>query len=199
MVHHIFPREQFPEYQWELWNLISLTNEMHNKMHDRSTSKLTAEGMRLLVRTAKKQGIGATAVTANKTLVIGLPGTGKTTYVKNHLTEDSIVYDLDAIASAFRLRQPHEEYHGASRRMANDLLFSFAENASEYSNDIFIIRTAPKIEELEAIDPTKVVWCRHQFIKNDSGNESETLRKIQEVADWCTAHSIPLVLPPSPA
>lgn len=56
-VHHIFPREDYPEYQWEPWNLISLSNEAHNKMHDRITDRLTATGMELLERTARRQGI----------------------------------------------------------------------------------------------------------------------------------------------
>ena len=56
-VHHIFPADKFPEYQWENWNLISLAGSVHNKMHERDTQELTAEGMQLLKRTARKQGI----------------------------------------------------------------------------------------------------------------------------------------------
>ena len=56
-VHHIFPREYFPEFTFEEWNLISVSNATHNKLHDRDTHKLTAEGWQLLVRTARKQGI----------------------------------------------------------------------------------------------------------------------------------------------
>lgn len=198
MVHHIFPREQFPEYQWELWNLISLTNEMHNKLHDRVTNNLTSEGMALLVRTAKKQGIGIKE-TMSRTLVIGLSGTGKSTYVKNHLTNDSLAYDLDAIASAFRLRMPHEEYHAQARRMANDLLLGFVENASDYTTDLYIIRTAPTIEEVEDLKPDKVVWCKHQYIDRPMDDAQAALDRIQEVIDWCKNNSIPfLILPPSP-
>lgn len=56
-VHHIFPREEFPEYQWEMWNLISLSNKAHDAMHDRKTGVLTKSGADLLRRTARKQGI----------------------------------------------------------------------------------------------------------------------------------------------
>ncbi len=52
------------------------------------------------------------------TLVCGLRGCGKSTYVKEHLTDGALAYDMDAIASAFRLRMPHEEYHEAARHMA---------------------------------------------------------------------------------
>ena len=57
MVHHIFPKDDFPEYKWESWNLISLSNEMHNTLHDRSGDELTPAGIDLLRRTARKNGI----------------------------------------------------------------------------------------------------------------------------------------------
>ena len=193
MVHHIFPREQFPEYQWELWNLISLTNEMHNKLHDRVTNNLTAEGMKLLVRTAKKNGIGVSSMPASKTLVIGLRGTGKSTYVRDHLVQDSIAYDLDEIALAFRL---HKDENGNARRMANDLLLGFSESASEYSDDVYIIRTAPTQEELEAIQPTKVVWCKHQYIDKPMDDTGRALTRIQSAIEWCNNNSILVLIPP---
>lgn len=56
-VHHIFPREHFPEYTYSPWNLISLSAATHNRLHDRESHRLTEEGWRLLVRTAKKQDI----------------------------------------------------------------------------------------------------------------------------------------------
>lgn len=56
-VHHIFPREYFPEYKWEPWNLISVSLSTHNRLHDRDSHKLTAAGWELLSRTARKQGI----------------------------------------------------------------------------------------------------------------------------------------------
>ena len=58
------------------------------------------------------------------TLIIGLPSTGKTSYAKNHL-RDGLCYDLDYLASAFRLQTPHEERHDAAIRMANDIAFGF--------------------------------------------------------------------------
>lgn len=56
-VHHIFPIEQYPEYMWSSWNLISLSKATHNKLHDRVTGSLTEEGMDLLIRTARKYNI----------------------------------------------------------------------------------------------------------------------------------------------
>ena len=56
-VHHVFPREDFPEYQWEAWNLVSLAGAVHDEMHDRVTGKLTAKGAELLRRVARRQGV----------------------------------------------------------------------------------------------------------------------------------------------
>ena len=57
VVHHIFPVSEYPQYQWEDWNLISVTQDWHNKFHDRNTDKLTGVGLELLRKTARKQGI----------------------------------------------------------------------------------------------------------------------------------------------
>ena len=51
MVHHCYPVDEYPEYQWCDWNLISLAGQVHNKMHDRDTRKLTALGEELKRRT----------------------------------------------------------------------------------------------------------------------------------------------------
>lgn len=56
-VHHIFPREIFPEYQWEPWNLISLSAKQHDSLHARESHELTAAGVELLRKTARKNGI----------------------------------------------------------------------------------------------------------------------------------------------
>lgn len=56
-VHHIFPLEWYPEYALCDWNLISLCSAEHNKLHDRETHRLTAAGLRLMLNTARKQGI----------------------------------------------------------------------------------------------------------------------------------------------
>lgn len=57
VVHHIFPREEFPEYQYEPWNLISVTIEQHHRLHDRTNGLLSAAGVDLLRRTARKNGV----------------------------------------------------------------------------------------------------------------------------------------------
>lgn len=57
IVHHIFPRDIFPEYELADWNLITVTADEHNKIHDRMTGDLTQKGMELLERTARKRGM----------------------------------------------------------------------------------------------------------------------------------------------
>lgn len=56
VVHHIFPADEYPQWAYKEWNLISLSNEAHEKMHDRVTHKLTADGIALqnrLIRLGK--------------------------------------------------------------------------------------------------------------------------------------------------
>lgn len=57
MVHHIFPVNDFPEYQYEPWNLISVARSTHNMFHDRETDELTDIGKELLIQTARRQKI----------------------------------------------------------------------------------------------------------------------------------------------
>lgn len=56
-VHHAFPRDEFPEYQYCLWNLVSLTSARHDEMHDRVTGRLTDKGVELLRRVARRKGV----------------------------------------------------------------------------------------------------------------------------------------------
>lgn len=56
-VHHIFPREQYPQFTWCPWNLISLSSERHNGMHNREDGRLSEVGKDLLRRTAKKRSM----------------------------------------------------------------------------------------------------------------------------------------------
>lgn len=44
VVHHVWPVEDYPEWAWCSWNLISLSYAAHNAMHDRTTDQLTELG-----------------------------------------------------------------------------------------------------------------------------------------------------------
>lgn len=199
VVHHIFPRETFPEYQWAEWNLISLSNKAHEAMHYRTQRELTDKGMDLLIRTARKQGIDLAVIKealrqqdrkTKRILVIGLRGSGKTTYCRKELEKNenanAIVYDLDAIASSFRLKREHEEVFDPARRMANDYLFDFIAKAEEYEiKKIYIIRAAPEIEEIEKIRPDSVVHCSTRFIDRPMKDEAGAIKRIVKALEWC--------------
>ena len=51
IVHHIYPAEEYPEYSWCDWNLISVSMATHNKLEDRHTGKLTEMGLDLQRKT----------------------------------------------------------------------------------------------------------------------------------------------------
>lgn len=57
VVHHIFPKNEFPQYAYDLWNLISVSRATHNTFHDRDTDELTEKGMDLLRRTCRKRNM----------------------------------------------------------------------------------------------------------------------------------------------
>ena len=78
-MHHILPAEDWPEYQWCDWNLISINDATHRQLHEPYTKALTPLGQELADEVAEEHGIRLTTVT----LVIGLPGSGKSTWIKN--------------------------------------------------------------------------------------------------------------------
>lgn len=45
LVHHIYPLEDYPELALVDWNLLSLSNYYHNKMHNRIDNSLTSLGL----------------------------------------------------------------------------------------------------------------------------------------------------------
>ena len=51
IVHHIYPAEEYPEYSWSDWNLISVSVATHNRLEDRKTGKLTEMGLDLQRKT----------------------------------------------------------------------------------------------------------------------------------------------------
>lgn len=56
VVHHIWPAEEYPEYAYCLWNLVSLSKANHGKMHHKITRKLTALGLAWKTRTPPPSG-----------------------------------------------------------------------------------------------------------------------------------------------
>ena len=198
LVHHILPRDEFPQYAMEDWNLISLNKRTHSRIIHTIKGKLTNEGRKLMMETAFKQGIKL----HEKILVIGKPGSGKTTWVKDHMGPEAIVYDLDHIAAAFRLKEAHAERHNGARRMANALFKAFAARAGEYASRIFLIRTAPTVEELAQIKPDEVILCLGRYDirrrKDFQEVDQEAMEKrIEDAKRFCELNSIPFrMIPP---
>lgn len=192
-VHHVFPLQSYPQYALEHWNLMSLCDNCHDEMHNHFTGELSKKGTIIMRSVAAVQGIPVSCK-EQTILVVGLRGCGKSTYCKNHMDDNTLVYDLDAIASAFRLKMPHEEYFKPARRMANDFLKGFIIKAHEYAKIIYIIRTAPTIKELEDIDPNTVVFCRHQYLYRPMDNKQEALIKLEELEKYCRAKHIDVVV-----
>ena len=54
MVHHIYPAQDYPELFLNANNLISLSNEAHEKMHNRNSDELSDEGRKLQARYKNK-------------------------------------------------------------------------------------------------------------------------------------------------
>lgn len=198
LVHHILPRDEFPQYAMEDWNLISLNKRTHSRIIHTIKGKLTNEGRKLMMETAFKQGIKL----HEKILVIGKPGSGKTTWVKDHMGPEALVYDLDHIAAAFRLKEAHAERHNGARRMANALFKAFAARAGEYASRIYLIRTAPTTEELAQIKPDEVILCLGRYDirrrKDFQEVDQEAMEKrIEDAKRFCELNSIPFrMIPP---
>ena len=53
-VHHIYPREEYPELAYEDDNLVSLSERWHNAMHDRTTGAITELGRQWQERVAPR-------------------------------------------------------------------------------------------------------------------------------------------------
>lgn len=190
LVHHIFPREEYPEYQFETWNLIALSKAAHNMVHERETHKLSEIGEELRKETAKRMGIEGIKQTI---LVVGRPGSGKTDYVRRRL-RGGVVYDLDAIAGALRMKRPKEEHHMPSRMLANSMARGFAKAAHNYVDTVYIIRTAPDQDEIFDIDPDFIVYMTGA---GDTADLSEDRRhtiaqRLKELTLYAERNGIPL-------
>lgn len=125
---------------------------------------------------------------ARRILVIGLPGSGKTTWVKERLG-DGIVYDLDYLKAALRYKQPHDEDIEFVRKIANSLLIPIIIFSDKSDCDVYIVRTAPKLSEINDINPDELVVLRTSYsITNRTDYhelDGETLEDLNSRINAC--------------
>lgn len=189
-VHHILPAEDYPEYQWADWNLISINTKTHREVHEPYTKALTPLGRSLALKVASEHNIKLQTVT----LVIGLPGSGKSTWIKEHIGS-GICYELDAIAAAFRLTVPHaEKEHAGARRMAAAMRKAWLAEAPKYARKIFINRAAPDIDEIAETNPDVLVICTEE--KTDRPYKYDKALYKQRIADaeeWARLNRVEVI------
>ncbi len=201
-VHHIKHTDEYPELAYDDANLMSVCGACHNKLHPEK-GKRAAERREYKPREQAKyyipKAIEDMSQSQTVILVCGLPASGKSTYVREHMG-DGIAYDLDHIAAAFRLREPHEEYHEPSRHMANDLLTGFIKAAHRYSETVYVIRTAPTEEEMETIRPKRVVICtgHYETDRYYPDIDYDAIKdRLRQVVRWSALHNISPEYPPT--
>ena len=96
-----------------------------------------------------------------RTLVFGAPGAGKTTWARNNLGA-GLMYDMDLIAAALTGGWGDKTANEDAREVANDLLIPVINAARWCYTDLTVIRAAPTVEEIQALQPDLIVWIRSE-------------------------------------
>ena len=194
-VHHILPRDLYPQYQWFDWNLIAVNGRITHKgrLHEKYTGELTKLGKELAREVMAMQGIKPKTLT----LVIGMPGSGKSTWTREHLG-GGLVYEMDAIAQAFRLSVPHQgEPHAGAQRMAAALRSGWLASAWDYADELFVVRTAPGVDELAETGPDRLVVCTHKYVDRPYRYDPAVYQQqIDDAVRWAEDNGVEILRVP---
>lgn len=128
------------------------------------------------------------------TLIIGFPGTGKTTYAKENC-KGCLVYDLDYLKNALTYSDVHSADDEDARKVANSFLMPFVIMGQQRNRDLCIIRMAPKLEELTVIKPDKLVVMLTEYDISNREDFHEVDRDMYEARitaciKWCDKNGV---------
>lgn len=126
------------------------------------------------------------------TLVIGMPGSGKTTWARQQLGDVGLCYDLDAVAGALRLKAPHEEQHYEARQAADGLMPAVVEHLRMHTDELYVLRTAPAEDELFMLAPDRLVVCTHVYARRGLYDPMRVAQKIARAEAWAKWHGVPV-------
>lgn len=128
LVDHIIPSKDDWEDRLDSGNLQSLCRECHKIKTKREWMK-HHKGMKRYM---------------NITMVCGLPASGKSTYVKRHMTEHDLIYDYDELMQALSglpSRHRNHDVHDYIMLFFDQMLRKL--KAEQTFNNVWIIRTLP--------------------------------------------------------
>ena len=121
----------------------------------------------------------------NVFIVSGAPGSGKTTYVKNHKKAGDLVIDLDYICAALQLETNAHANHDSVWRMAvcaRDSLYPFIANRFGDWNDCWIVTAEARQDKLKelarmvrATDTIEINTTLAENLKQIERDKSRTL------------------------
>lgn len=116
------------------------------------------------------------------TVVCGYPGSGKTTYVKEHKKYNDVILDLDLIYKAITDNKMYEEIRPKNIiNYINDLIRATIYKSEKYKFDLWIVRCSIDDMEKELLmeKNATIIWmntsreeCRERLYKDKRLNRS---------------------------
>lgn len=131
-----------------------------------------------------------------------MPGSGKSTWVKNHMKKGDLAYDLDRIAGAFTFSEEERE-NLVARHIAIILRLEMIEavlSEADGRNDLdcYIISTNPRLDILDSIQAhlldVRVMLISTKFKDRNlpAGVEDGIQEHIISFLDKCEEEKIPI-------